>query len=74
MEPVTEPMLELKNVSMSFQDRRILDDVSLQVQRGEILVVIGPSGSGKSTLLRLMIGLLKPDSGQIWVDGRRYPI
>ncbi|NMC32255.1 MAG: ABC transporter ATP-binding protein [Veillonellaceae bacterium] len=63
-------MLELKNVSMSFQDRRILDDVSLQVQRGEILVVIGPSGSGKSTLLRLMIGLLKPDSGQIWVDGR----
>ena len=70
MEPVTEPMLELKNVSMSFQDRRILDDVSLQVQRGEILVVIGPSGSGKSTLLRLMIGLLKPDSGQIWVDGR----
>ena len=70
MEPVTEPMLELKNVSMSFQDRRILDDVSLQVQRGEILVIIGPSGSGKSTLLRLMIGLLKPDSGQIWVDGR----
>lgn len=70
MEPVTEPMIELKNVSMSFQDRRILDDVSLQVQRGEILVVIGPSGSGKSTLLRLMIGLLKPDFGQIWVDGR----
>lgn len=70
MEPVTEPMIELKNVSMSFQDRRILDDVSLQVQRGEILVVIGPSGAGKSTLLRLMIGLLKPDAGQIWVDGR----
>ena len=43
MEPVTEPMLELKNVSMSFQDRRILDDVSLQVQRGEILVIIGPA-------------------------------
>jgi len=70
MEPVTEPMIELKNVSMSFQDRRILDDVSLQVQRGEILVVIGPSGAGKSTLLRLMIGLLKPNAGQIWVDGR----
>ncbi len=70
MEPVTEPMIELKSVSMSFQDRRILDDVSLQVQRGEIMVVIGPSGAGKSTLLRLMIGLLKPDAGQIWVDGR----
>ena len=70
MEPVTKPMIELKNVSMSFQDRRILDDVSLQVQPGEILVIIGPSGAGKSTLLRLMIGLLKPDAGQIWVDGR----
>ena len=70
MEPMTEPMIELKNVSMSFQDRRILDDVSLQVQPGEIMVVIGPSGAGKSTLLRLMIGLLKPDAGQIWVDGR----
>ena len=70
MEPVTEPMIELKNVSMSFQNRRILDDVSLQVQTGEIMVVIGPSGAGKSTLLRLMIGLLKPDAGQIWVDGR----
>ena len=70
MEPVTEPMIELKSVSMSFQDRRILDDVSLQVQPGEIMVVIGPSGAGKSTLLRLMIGLLKPDAGQIWVDGR----
>ena len=70
MEPVTEPMIELKNVSMSFQERRILDAVSMQVQPGEILVIIGPSGAGKSTLLRLMIGLLKPDSGQIWVDGR----
>ena len=70
MEAVTKPMIELKNVDMSFQDRQVLDDVSLQVQRGEILVVIGPSGSGKSTLLRLMIGLLKPDFGQIWVDGR----
>lgn len=70
MEPVTEPMIELKNVSMSFQERRILDAVSMQVQPGEILVIIGPSGAGKSTLLRLMIGLLKPDAGQIWVDGR----
>ena len=70
MEPVTEPMIELKNVSMSFQERRILDAVSMQVQPGEILVIIGPSGAGKSTLLRLMIGLLKPNAGQIWVDGR----
>ncbi len=65
-----EPMIELKNVSISFKEHRVLDNLSLQVQPGEILVVIGPSGSGKSTLLRLMIGLLKPDSGEIWVNGR----
>ena len=64
-----EPMIELKNVSMAFKERRILDNLSLQVQPGEILVVIGPSGAGKSTLLRLMIGLLKPIFGEIWVDG-----
>ena len=63
-------IIELKNVSMSFKDRRILDDVSFQVKTGETLVVIGPSGAGKSTLLRLMIGLLKPTSGQILVEGR----
>ena len=64
-----EPMIELKNVSMAFKECRILDNLSLQVQPGEILVVIGPSGAGKSTLLRLMIGLLKPTAGEIWVDG-----
>ncbi|MHC1759712.1 MAG: ABC transporter ATP-binding protein [Negativicutes bacterium] len=62
-------MIELKNVSMAFKERRILDNLNLQVQPGEILVVIGPSGAGKSTLLRLMIGLLKPTAGEIWVDG-----
>lgn len=65
-----ESMIELKNVSMSFKDRSILRNLSLAVKPGEILVVIGPSGAGKSTLLRLMIGLLKPNSGEIWVDGQ----
>lgn len=65
-----EPMIELKNVSMAFKEHRVLDNLNLQVLPGEILVIIGPSGSGKSTLLRLMIGLLKPTSGEIWVDGQ----
>ena len=69
-ETTPDIMIELKNVCMSFKDRRILDDVSFQVKTGETLVVIGPSGAGKSTLLRLMIGLLKPTSGQILVEGR----
>lgn len=62
-------IIELKNVCMSYKERRILDNINLQVKSGEILVIIGPSGAGKSTLLRLIIGLLKPTSGEIWVAG-----
>jgi len=72
MEQMTSPesMIELKNVDMSFKERDILRNLSLKVRGGEILVVIGPSGAGKSTLLRLMIGLLKPTAGEIWVNGQ----
>ena len=63
-------MIDLRKINMSFKERRVLHDVDLQIKAGETLVVIGPSGAGKSTLLRLMIGLLKPDSGEIWVDGQ----
>ena len=70
LEPKSDIMIELKNVSMSFKERRILNDVSFQVKTGETMVVIGPSGAGKSTLLRLMIGLLKPTSGRILIEGR----
>ena len=65
-----EPMIELKNVCMSFKKRSILSNLSLEVRTGEILVVIGPSGSGKSTLLKLMIGLIRPTAGEIWVNGQ----
>ena len=64
------PIIELRDVSMSFRERSILRNLNLAVKPGEILVVIGPSGAGKSTLLRLMIGLLKPTSGEIWINGQ----
>ena len=63
-------MIKLVNVNMSYNGKRVLEDINLEVAKGEILVVIGPSGSGKSTLLRLIIGLLKPTSGEIWVNGQ----
>ena len=63
-------MIELKNVNISFRGKKVLEDINLKVNDHEVLVIIGPSGSGKSTLLRLIIGLVKPTSGEIWVNGQ----
>jgi phospholipid/cholesterol/gamma-HCH transport system ATP-binding protein len=63
-------MIKLENVSMAFRNKQVLDNISLDIAEGEIMVIIGPSGSGKSTILRLMIGLLKPSSGEIWINGQ----
>lgn len=60
-------MIRLVDVNMKFRDKEILKQISLTVQKGETLAVIGASGSGKSTLLRLIIGLLKPTGGEIWI-------
>lgn len=61
--------IRVQNLVKSFGGRRVLDDISFSVRRGEILVIMGGSGCGKSTLLRHLIGVLKPDSGEIWVEG-----
>jgi len=66
---MTGLVLELKNVVKEYGDRRILDGVSLGIRRGETKIIIGASGSGKSTLLKLIMGLEKPDAGQIFVNG-----
>ena len=62
-------MIELKNVNFSAGDFHILKDVSLKVETGSAGIVIGTSGAGKSTILKLITGLIKPDSGEIYVDG-----
>ncbi|WP_134683932.1 ABC transporter ATP-binding protein [Brevibacillus migulae] len=59
------PMLQFSQVSFSYQQRSILKDFSLQIDKGEFVSVIGPSGVGKSTLFHLANGLLQPDAGQI---------
>src|SRR5688572_28837186 len=64
------PAIEFRNVFLSFDDRLVLDDVSFALKRGEIILLTGVSGSGKSVLLRLAIGLLKSDSGQIFIAGK----
>ncbi len=62
-------MIEFKNLVKSFGDKRVLDDVSFDVERGEVLFIIGASGVGKSVLIKHLIGLLAPDAGEIWLDG-----
>jgi len=61
--------IEFRQVSLAFGDRVILDRVSFAVRHGESKIVMGGSGTGKSTILRLALGLIKPDSGQIFIDG-----
>lgn len=61
--------IELRNISKSFQGRLILDNISLTMDRGDFCTLIGSSGAGKTTLLRLINGLIKPDSGQVLING-----
>lgn len=63
------PAIEFRDVHLSFDDKKILNGVSFTVRRGETKLILGRSGGGKSTTIRLILGLLKPDSGQIFVDG-----
>jgi phospholipid/cholesterol/gamma-HCH transport system ATP-binding protein len=67
---MTEGVIELKGVSKSFGSNLILDEVDMTVYQGEALAIIGPSGTGKSTCLRIMAGLLAPDSGEVYVEGK----
>ncbi len=62
-------MIRIVDLHKSFGPKRVLRGVNLDVRRGETMVVIGQSGSGKSVLLKHLIGLLKPDRGQVFVDG-----
>ena len=62
-------LLEVKNLKKSFGDNVVLKDISFNVEKGEVLSIIGPSGSGKSTLLRCITDLEQEDSGVIDFDG-----
>ena len=63
------PAIEFRDIRLFFDDKVILDGISFVVRRGETKVVLGGSGGGKSTIIKLILGLLKPDEGQIIIDG-----
>jgi zinc transport system ATP-binding protein len=60
------PLVEVKDLSVLLDGRKVLDGVDLSVRPGEILTLVGPNGSGKSTLVRAILGLIEPSSGRIW--------
>ncbi len=62
-------MLEIKHLSKKFGDRQALSDVSMRLHQGDIVCLLGPNGAGKSTLLRLICGYLRPDYGEVLVEG-----
>ena len=63
------PVVSIQGVTMRFGSHTVLKDISFDVPRGQISAVLGPSGTGKSVLLKVIIGLLRPQSGQVYVDG-----
>lgn len=66
------PELVLKNISKRYGNTQILDGINLQIQDGEFCIIVGPSGSGKTTLLNIIAGFIKPDEGEIIVDGKLF--
>lgn len=67
---VSTPVLEFEHVSLSFDEKQVLSDISFRMERAATLILLGVAGAGKSVLLKLALGLLKPDAGQIRVEGR----
>lgn len=63
-------MIDLKNVNFAYEDKPVLKNVSISIDEGEALVIMGPSGSGKSTILRLILGLETPQQGEVLIDGQ----
>lgn len=66
-----KPIIELKNVYKSFGDKHVLQGLNLDIFPGETFVILGPSGCGKSVTLKIVTGLLSPDAGQVFVNGKQ---
>lgn len=71
LHPTAEALIRLEHIAMKRDDRLILDDVDLVVNRGDFVAITGPNGGGKTTLLRIILGLLKPTGGRVVFPGGR---
>lgn len=68
---IDEKVIEIKNISFQYDREIVLDDINISVPKGSFLGIVGPNGSGKSTLLKLILGLLRPDDGEILLFGEK---
>ena len=72
-----KPILKLENISLSFGNRQILEDINFEINKGEIFGMLGPNGVGKSTIFNLVTGLVSPEKGSIFIGGEKvnnFPI
>ena len=72
-----QPIISLDKISLSFGKRKILDNISFKINKGQILGLLGPNGVGKSSIFNLITGLIKPDYGKVMIDSKKvndYPI
>ncbi|AJC96095.1 metal ABC transporter ATP-binding protein [Staphylococcus hyicus] len=67
-----QPVFELKNIDFYFDNKKVLENINIKINKGEFLAIVGPNGAGKSTLLKLILGLLPIQHGGIFVDGASY--
>ena len=67
-------ILEIKNLKKTYGKKNVLDGIDLKLERGKILGLMGPNGSGKTTLLKCIMGLIKPNDGEILIDGKKVGV
>ncbi|CEF18684.1 metal ABC transporter ATP-binding protein [Staphylococcus xylosus] len=69
---MSTPVFELKNIDYYFDNKQVLENINIKINRGEFVAIVGPNGAGKSTLLKIILGLLPIQKGRIYVDGKDY--
>ena len=70
---IVEAAIRIVGLTKSFGPQTIFEDVSMEIPKGQVTIVLGPSGTGKSVFLKHLVGLLRPDRGEVWVDGHNIP-
>lgn len=69
---MNQPVFELKNIDYYFDNKQVLENINIQINRGDFLAIVGPNGAGKSTLLKVILGLLPLQRGEIYIDGKSH--